>query len=76
MSRLRPVPARRMIQFLVSLGFSQIRQRGSHRFFTHPDGRTATVPDHRGEDLGRGIMRSILRDVDITPKEFGRWLSS
>ncbi len=76
MSRLRPVPARRMIQFLASLGFSQIRRRGSHRFFAHPDGRTATVPDHRGEDLGRGIIRSILRDVDVTPNEFARWFGS
>lgn len=76
MSRLRPVPARRMIRFLASLGFSQIRRRGSHRFFAHPDGRTATVPDHRGEDLGRGIIRSILRDVDVTPNEFARWLNS
>ncbi|MEE9296110.1 MAG: type II toxin-antitoxin system HicA family toxin [Phycisphaerae bacterium] len=76
MSRLRPVPARRMVQFLKSLGFSQIRRRGSHRFFAHPDGRTATVPDHRAEDLGRGIIRSILRDVDVTPKEFARWLNS
>ncbi len=76
MSRLRLVPARRMIQFLRSLGFSQIRRRGSHRFYAHPDGRTATVPDHRGEDLGRGIIRSILRDVDVTPNEFARWLNS
>ncbi len=76
MRRLRLVPARRMIQFLKSLGFSQIRRRGSHRFFTHPDGRTATVPDHRGEDLGRGLIRSILRDVDVTPEQFARWLNS
>ena len=75
MSRLRVVPARRMIQFLEALGFRQVRQRGSHRFFVHPDGRTATVPDHRGEDLGPGIIRAILRDIDATPKEFGRWLS-
>lgn len=54
MSRLRLVPARQMIRFLKSLGFSQLRRRGSHRFFAHADGRTATVPDHRGEDLGRG----------------------
>lgn len=75
MSRLRVVPARRMIRFLKSLGFQQIRQRGSHRFFVHSDGRTATVPDHRGEDLGPGITRAILRDIDVTPKEFERWLS-
>ena len=76
MTRLRLVPARRMIRFLKSLGFSQIRRRGSHRFFAHPDGRTATIPDHRGEDLGRGLIRSILRDVDVTPEEFARWLNS
>ena len=76
MSRLRTVPARRIIQFLRSRGFLQIRQRGSHRFFVHADGRTATVPDHRGEDLGRGLIRAILRDVDVTPREFARWLKS
>ncbi|HTG58321.1 MAG TPA: type II toxin-antitoxin system HicA family toxin [Terriglobia bacterium] len=27
----------------------QVRQKGSHRFFRHQDGRTATVPDHRDE---------------------------
>ncbi|HHV57920.1 MAG TPA: addiction module toxin, HicA family [Firmicutes bacterium] len=28
------------------LGFSRVRQKGSHVFFRHPDGRTATVPCH------------------------------
>ena len=76
MTRLHPVSARRMIQFLNSLGFSEIRRKGSHRFFLHADGRTATVPDHRGEDLGRGIIRAILRDIDVLPSEFHRWLVS
>jgi len=64
-----------MIRFLASLGFMQVRQRGSHRFFAHPDGRTATVPDHRGEDLGRGIVRAILRDIDVTPEKLMDWLT-
>ena len=76
MSRLRPVRARTMIRFLKSQEFAQVRQRGSHRFFQHSDGRTATVPDHRGEDLGRGIIRSILRDIDVAPREFLKWLNS
>lgn len=74
MTRLRPVPARVMIRFLESLGFHKARQRGSHIFFKHPDGRTATVPMHKGEDLGRGIVRSILRDIEIEPEEFSDWL--
>jgi predicted RNA binding protein YcfA (HicA-like mRNA interferase family) len=74
-SRFRAIRARDMIRFLQSLGFSQIRQRGSHRFFTHPDGRTATVPDHRGEDLGRGLVRAILRDIDLSPDDLMKWLT-
>ena len=65
-----------MIRYLEELGFRQVRQRGSHRFFVHPDGRTACVPDHRGEDLGRGIIRAILRDADVSPQVFLAWLES
>jgi len=75
LSRLHPVRARDVIRFLESLGFVQSRQRGSHRFFRHPDGRTATVPEHKGEDLGRGILAKILRDAGAKPAEFLAWLS-
>jgi len=74
LTRLHPVRAREVVRFLESLGFVQTRQRGSHRFFRHPDGRTATVPDHRGEDLGRGILAKILRDAESRPEEFLAWL--
>ena len=75
MSRLHPVLAREVVRFLESLGFVQVRQKGSHRFFRHQDGRTATVPDHKGEDLGRGILAKILRDAGVRPAEFLAWLS-
>ena len=29
---------------------------GSHKFFAHSDGRTTVIPDHTGEDLGRGLI--------------------
>lgn len=75
MSRLHPVRPREVMRFLERLGFRQVRQRGSHKFFRHPDGRTATVPEHRGEDLGRGILAKILRDAGVKPAEFLEWLS-
>ncbi len=75
MSRLHPVRPREVIRFLARLGFRQVRQRGSHKFFRHPDGRTATVPEHRGENLGRGVLAKILRDADVKPAEFLEWLS-
>lgn len=75
MSCLHPVRAREVICFLVSLGFVEVRQKGSHKFFRHTDGRTATVPDHRGEDLGRGVLAKILRDAGVEPTEFLAWLA-
>jgi len=75
LSRLHPVRSRDVIRFLQSLGFVQVRQKGSHRFFRHQDGRTATVPDHRGEDLGRGILAKILGDAGVKPSDFLAWLS-
>jgi len=73
LTRLHPVRAREVIRFLESVGFVQVRQKGSHKFFRHPDGRTATVPDHRGEDLGRGILAKILRDAESSAQEFLDW---
>jgi predicted RNA binding protein YcfA (HicA-like mRNA interferase family) len=75
LTRLRPARPREVIRFLESLGFVQVRQMGSHKFFRHPDGRTATVPGHRGEDLGRGILAKILRDAESHPEEFLNWLA-
>jgi predicted RNA binding protein YcfA (HicA-like mRNA interferase family) len=75
LTRLHPVRARDIIRFLDYLGFEQVRQKGSHKFFRHPDGRTATVPDHRGEELGRGILAKILRDAESSPAQFLIWLN-
>ncbi len=71
--RMPTITAKIMINFLKHLGFQQVRQKGSHHFFKHPDGRTATVPVHRGEDLGRGITSKILRDAEVTRNDFLKW---
>ena len=75
MPRMPTVTAKLMIEFLKSLGFKQVRQKGSHKFFRHPDGRTATVPDHKGEDLGRGIISRILKDVEVMRGRFSQLVS-
>ncbi|MBI2058399.1 MAG: type II toxin-antitoxin system HicA family toxin [Nitrospirae bacterium] len=36
------------------------------------DGRATVVPVHRGEDLRRGTIRSILKDIEIDPDELQR----
>jgi predicted RNA binding protein YcfA (HicA-like mRNA interferase family) len=37
---------REVVAILLALGFAEIRQRGSHKQFRHPDGRATTVPFH------------------------------
>ena len=70
MSRLPQVAPQQMCRVLERLGFELIRQKGSHRFYRHPDGRVTVVPFHPGEDLGRGLVRQILRDIEISREEF------
>lgn len=70
MTRLAIISAVDMERILVHLGFARQRQVGSHILFTHPDGRCTVVPFHKGEDLGRGLIRKILRDIDISPEEY------
>ena len=59
-----------MERVLLRLGFQPVRQRGSHVFYRHRDGRTTTVPNHPGRDLSRPLIREILREVDLTPERF------
>ncbi len=73
MPKLPIVNAKTLIQFMHESGFVLKRQKGSHKFFTHPDGRT--VPDHPGEDIGRGLLRKILNDIEISRDDFVKWLS-
>ena len=70
MSKLSIVSAAQMSKILRHLGFSFIRQKGSHAYFRHSDGRATVVPIHKGEDLGRGLIRAILRDIDLSSEGF------
>ena len=72
--RLCPLKPSVIVTALKSLGFEVIRQRGSHIFFRHPDGRTTIVPYHKGEDIPRGLLRKILRDIDMDWIDFHRYI--
>jgi predicted RNA binding protein YcfA (HicA-like mRNA interferase family) len=69
-SKLVPLPGEKVVEALKRAGFRVIRQRGSHVFLRHPDGRATVVPVHKGEELGRGILRRIIHDIELTRKEF------
>jgi predicted RNA binding protein YcfA (HicA-like mRNA interferase family) len=50
--------------------FVLIRQKGSHAFYKHPDGRYTTLPHHPGRDLGRPLIHKILREIKLSPDGF------
>lgn len=74
MRRLPIVDARTLEKTLFALGFELVRQKGSHRFYRHPDGRTTTVPHHAGRDLARPLVHEILREIELPPEEFRKIL--
>jgi predicted RNA binding protein YcfA (HicA-like mRNA interferase family) len=61
---------REVIQILLRLGFVEIRRKGSHVQFRHPDGRGTTVPFHAGRDIAPTLLRQIAKDVNLTIEEF------
>ncbi len=70
MTRLKPLSAHKIITVLESLGFEKIRQKGSHLFLKHPEGRIIIVPYYKSEDIGRGLLRNIIKDTGLTVDEF------
>jgi len=60
---------REVIALLERLGFHEVRQRGSHKQFRHPDGRVTTVPVHKGRDIAPTLLRQIAHDVHLTLDE-------
>lgn len=70
MSKLPIVPSTKFEKLLFRLGFVAIRKKGSHTFYRHPDGRYTTLPHHSNEDLGRSLIRQILREINLSPDEF------
>lgn len=55
---------------LQRLGFLEVRQRGSHKQFRHPDGRLTTVPFHHGRDISPILLRQIAKDIGVTVDDF------
>jgi predicted RNA binding protein YcfA (HicA-like mRNA interferase family) len=70
MSKLPLLSSSELIRILEKLGFQEIRQRGSHKYFKHHDGRATVVPVHSGQDIGRGLLRRIMNEIDVSRDEF------
>jgi len=53
------------------LDFELIRSKGSHHFFLDKaNNKTTVIPVHNNEDLGPGILKDILRDIELSVDEY------
>ncbi|MBN1187186.1 MAG: type II toxin-antitoxin system HicA family toxin [Bacteroidales bacterium] len=68
-SKLPIVKVKILEKLLLSLGFEIKRQKGSHVFYRHPDGRYTTLPHHGNQEISRSLLRQILREIEITPEQ-------
>lgn len=61
---------REVVSILERFGFVEVRQKGSHRQYRHPDGRVTTVPFHPGHDIAPALLRAIARDIGVDIRDF------
>ena len=61
-----------MCKIVSKLGFEMVRQKGSHTVWKHEDGRTTTIPLHSGKKLPRGLIKKILKDVELPVEDYLR----
>jgi predicted RNA binding protein YcfA (HicA-like mRNA interferase family) len=69
MTRLRPVPGRKLIAALERKGFEVVRITGSHHVLHHEDGRRTVVPVHGSKEIKRGLLKAILHDCRLEWEE-------
>ena len=71
MSRLPVISGREAAKAFQKDGWTLVRWRGSHMILIK-EGKKATlsIPDHR--ELGRGLLRALIRDAYLTVEAFGR----
>ena len=72
MSQYPSLTGKQLLSLLKKKGFLSIRQKGSHVFVQHPDGRATVVPVHSGESIGPGLLAKILKDVEMTKEELAK----
>jgi len=69
MGRHPVLKPREVSAILEKLGFIEARQRGSHKQYRHPDGRSTTVPFHGARDISPILLRQIAKDIGLTVDE-------
>lgn len=68
MARLPVISGIRFVRAMEQIGYIWDHTEGSHMILVHGERQRLSVPNHR--ELGRGILRALVRDAGLTREEF------
>ena len=68
MQRLPVVSGIRFVRAMEQIGYRWDHTEGSHMILVHTERNRLSVPNHR--ELGRGLLRALIRDAGLTRHEF------
>lgn len=70
MIKIPVISGKKLLLILGKKGFRMIRRKGSHVFVESENGIHGTViPLHGNEDLGKGLLKSILNDLELSVED-------
>ncbi len=67
--KLPRITAGEIIKVLERKGFVLVRQSGSHKIYKDKKGLRVTIPYHSGKILHPKVLKSIIRDAEISIEE-------
>jgi len=64
-----------ILKTLGRMGFSVVRQNGSHKFLKHVNtGHSFVISCNENESVGRPMLSKILRWANVSPDSFASFL--
>jgi predicted RNA binding protein YcfA (HicA-like mRNA interferase family) len=75
MPKLPAISGSKAIKCFEKIGYQVVRQKGSHIRLRHKSDNARqplTIPNHK--TLGKGLIRKLLRDAELTVQEFAKLL--
>jgi predicted RNA binding protein YcfA (HicA-like mRNA interferase family) len=66
--KLPILSGKEIIKALAKIGFVPVRQKGSHVFLRHVDGRRTVVPLH--EEVNKSTLMDIIEQTKLARQEF------
>ena len=72
MARLPVVSGDDSVKIMNKKGYAWDHTECSHMILLHPSGHRLSVPRHK--ELGRGLLRSLIRDAGVSREQFIRLL--